>query len=148
MHPLLHPKYTRRTPQTLAEVIRLVENLSAAHQLTATLTPSIVSMISGEEKCFVCGGTSHFGCHWPDAQCYGWDEFGHFAQDCLYKIPSSGIPCNHGRSHLRQQCTHNHRDRSHSYYGSRHRTHYSRSQFSLHSQHDRSSSFRRHTHAL
>ena len=34
--------------------------------------------------------TDHFGHHCPDAQCYGCDEFGHFAQDCPHKIPSSG----------------------------------------------------------
>ena len=33
-------------PQTLDEIIRLVKKLSAVHQLTATLTPSTVSMIS------------------------------------------------------------------------------------------------------
>ena len=41
--------------QTLAEVIRLVEKLNAAHQLTATPTPSTVSMMSGNDRCFVCG---------------------------------------------------------------------------------------------
>ena len=39
----------------LAEVIRLVEKLSAAHQLTATLTPSTVNMMSGNDRYFVCG---------------------------------------------------------------------------------------------
>ena len=43
----------RRTPQTLAEDIRLVEKLSVAHKLTATLTPSTVSMMPGDDKCFV-----------------------------------------------------------------------------------------------
>ena len=69
MHPLYHPK-CEKDPQTLAEVIRLVEKLRAAHQLSATLTPPNVSMISGDEKCFACGWTGHFGCHCPDAQCY------------------------------------------------------------------------------
>ena len=41
-------------PQTLVEVIRLVEKLSAAHQLTATLTASIFSMMSSNDTCFVC----------------------------------------------------------------------------------------------
>ena len=49
------PKIYEKDPQTLAEVIRLVENLSTAHQLTTTLTPSSVSMMSGDDKCFICG---------------------------------------------------------------------------------------------
>ena len=57
MHSLSHPKYIR--PQTLAEVIRLVEELSAAHQLTATGTHSTVSMMSSDDTCFVCGQTGH-----------------------------------------------------------------------------------------
>ena len=134
-----------RTPQTLTEVIILVEKLSAAHQLTATLAPSAVSMMSSDDKCFVCGWTGHFGHHCPDAQCYCCDEFGHFAQDCPHKIPPSGTPCHHGRSYSRHQYTHNWRDRSHSCYGPRHRRYYSRSQSCPHSHHDRSSSFRQNT---
>ena len=49
--------------ETQAEVIRLVEKISTAHQLTATLTPSTVSMMSGDDKYFICGWIGHFGCH-------------------------------------------------------------------------------------
>ena len=38
-------KMYEKDPQTLAEVIRFVEKLIAEHQLTATLTPSTVSMM-------------------------------------------------------------------------------------------------------
>ena len=44
-----------KDPQTLSEVIRLVEKLNAAQQLTATLTPLTVSMMSNDDRCFVCG---------------------------------------------------------------------------------------------
>ena len=138
--PNITAKIYEKDPQTLAEGIRLVEKISAAHQLTATLTPSTVSNVSSDGRCFVCGQTGHFGHHCPDAQCYGWDEFGHFAQDCPHKIPPSGMPCHHGRSYSRHQYTHNWRDRSHSYYGPRYRRHFSRSQPHPHSHHDCSSS--------
>ena len=36
----------------MAEVIKLVEKLSVAHQLTATLTPSTTSMMSDDNNCF------------------------------------------------------------------------------------------------
>ena len=119
--------------QTLPEVTRLVEKLSAAHQLMAILTPSRVSMMSGNDRCFVCVCTVHFGGHCPDTQCYGCDEFGHFVQDCPNKILSSGTPCHQDRCHSRHQYTHNQRDGSHSYYGPRHRRHFSRSQSHCHS---------------
>ena len=53
--PSIASKVYEKVPQTVAVVIRLFEKLSAAHQLTATLTPSIVSMMSGDDKCFGCG---------------------------------------------------------------------------------------------
>ena len=65
--PTIASKIYEKGLQTLAEVIRLVEKLNAAHQLTVTLTPSTVSMMSGDARCFVCGWTGHFGCHCPDA---------------------------------------------------------------------------------
>ena len=86
--------------------------------------------MSSDDTCFICGWTGNFGIQCHDAQCYLCDEFGHFAQDCLHKIPLSGTSCYHGRSHSRQQYTHNWRDRSHSYYVPRHRRHYRRSQSS------------------
>ena len=71
--PTIVSKIYEKDPQTLTEVIRLVEKLSAAHKLTAILTPSTVRMMSGDDKCFVCGWTGHFAQHCPDAQCYGCD---------------------------------------------------------------------------
>ena len=39
---------------------RLAEKLSEAHQLSVTLIPSTVSMLSGGDKEFFCGQTGHF----------------------------------------------------------------------------------------
>ena len=48
-------KIYENDPQTWSEVIRIVEKLNAAQQLTATLTPSMVCMMSNDDRCFVCG---------------------------------------------------------------------------------------------
>ena len=49
----------------MAEVIRLVEKLNAAHQLTVTLTPYTVSMMYSDNRCFVSGQKGHIGCSCP-----------------------------------------------------------------------------------
>ena len=53
----ISPKIYEKDPQTLAlaEIINLVETLNAAHQLTVKLTPSTASMMSGNNRCLVCG---------------------------------------------------------------------------------------------
>ena len=48
-------KIYEKDPQTLFKVIRIVEKFNATQQLTATLTPSMVSMMSHDDRCFVCG---------------------------------------------------------------------------------------------
>ena len=88
----------------MAEVVKFVEKFSVAHQLTAIITPSTVSMISSDDICFVCGQTGHFVCNSPDVQCYGYDKTGDFAQDCSHKLPP---PCHHGISHSRYHTTTN-----------------------------------------
>ena len=72
--PAITAKIYEKDLQTLAEVIRLIEKLNVAHQLRATLTPSSVSMMSGNDRCFVFGCTCYFGHHCPDVHCYGCDE--------------------------------------------------------------------------
>ena len=47
-------KIYEKDPPNLSEVIRLVEKCIAAQQLTGTLTPSMVSMMSNTDRCFVC----------------------------------------------------------------------------------------------
>ena len=140
-------KIYKKNPQTLSEVIRLLEKLNAAQQLAAMLIPSTVSMMSNNDKCFVCGWMGHFGCHCPNAQCYSCDEFGHFVQDCPNKIPASGTPCHQDRSCSRHQYTYTWRDRSQStHYVHRHGRHFKQSQSCCPSHCNRnSSSFRRHT---
>ena len=48
-------KIYKKDPQTLSEVIRIAEKFNAAKQLATMLTPSIVSMMSNNDRCFVCG---------------------------------------------------------------------------------------------
>ena len=85
-----------------------------AQQVTATLTPPSVNMMSNDDRCFVCGNTGHIGCHCPNAQCYNFDSYGHFAQDCPEKIPPLGTPHHHDRSSSWPCYNHNCRDRSQS----------------------------------
>ena len=89
-------KIYEKDPQTLSEVMTVVEKSNAAQQLTAILTPSTVSMMSNKDRCF-CGHIGHLGGHCPNAWCY--------------KIPPSGTPCHQDRSHSRPRYTHNQRDR-------------------------------------
>ena len=139
-------KIYEKDPQALSEVIRIIEKFSVA-QLKAMLKAAMVSMISNDDKCFVCGCMGHFGHHHPDTQCDSCDEFGHFTQDCPNKIPLSRTPCQHDSSHLRQWYTYTQRDRSHSsHYGHRQGRHFNWSWSHHHSHCDRSrNSFRRHT---
>ena len=88
-----------KDPQTLSKVIKLVEKLNTAQQLTAILIPPTINMMSNDNKCFVWGKTGHIGHHCPSAQCDNCDGFDHFAQDCPEKISPSGTPCCHDRSH-------------------------------------------------
>ena len=104
----------------------------------------MVSMMSNNDICFVVGQMGHFGWHCPDVQCYGCDEFGHFALDLPIKIPPSETPWHHDRSHSKLQYTR--RDRSYStFHDVRHGRHFSQSQSHCHSHCDRNSSFRGHT---
>ena len=48
-------KIYEKDPQTLSEVIRIVEKFNTAQQLTAMLTPSTVSMMPNDDRCFLCG---------------------------------------------------------------------------------------------
>ena len=53
-------KIYKKDSKTLSEVIRIVEKFNAAQQLRAKLTPSMVSMMSNDDRYFVCGWTGHF----------------------------------------------------------------------------------------
>ena len=58
-------KIYKKDPQTLPEAIRMDEKLNAAQQLTAMLTPFMVSMMYICDSCFV-NGMGHFGHHFPE----------------------------------------------------------------------------------
>ena len=57
----------RKDHKALADTIREVEKLQAAHQLTPTLLPpSLVNTMSSEnDKCFQCQETGHMTCYCP-----------------------------------------------------------------------------------
>ena len=58
-------KIYEKDSQTLSEVIRIIEKYNAAQQVTDMLTPSMVSRMSNNDRCFICGQTGH---HYHDAQ--------------------------------------------------------------------------------
>ena len=100
----------KRTPQTLSEVIKLVEKLDMAQQVRATLSPPRVDMMLSDNRCFVCGKTGHIGHLSPNMQCYNCDGFGHLAQNFSEKILLSGMPHHHDmmtfRSHSQSHYSH------------------------------------------
>ena len=85
-----------------------------------------------------------FWCQWHDAWWYDSDEFAHFSQDCLDKIPPSGTPCHQDKSSSRHHYTPHLKGqiRLHVLWFQIWETFY---QSCCHSYCDRSSSFRRHT---
>ena len=93
-------------PQSLADVIKEVEKLQAAQQLTGTLLPSssVNVMSSNDDKCFQCQELGYMACHCPHIKCFGCDECGHVTADCPDKIPLSGTPTRHRNTHSNARC--------------------------------------------
>ena len=95
-------KVYKKGPQTLAEAIREVEKLQAAHQLTSSLLPtsSVNVMTTDQERCFQCQEVGHMAHYCPHIKCYDCDNYGHEAMDCPDKIQPSGMPvhCRLGHS--------------------------------------------------
>ena len=56
---IITAKIYEKDPQTLPEVINLVEKLNVAQQVTATLTYPTVNMMLNADMYFVCGKTGH-----------------------------------------------------------------------------------------
>ena len=50
-----------KDPQTLSEVIRLVEKLNAVQQLTAKLAPTMISIKCNDDIYFVCRQMDYLG---------------------------------------------------------------------------------------
>ena len=126
MHTIATKVY-ERGPQTLSEVIREVEKLQAAQQITSSLLPtsSVNTMSRDNDRCFQCQEVGHMARYCPNIRCYDCDSYGHVAMDCPDKIPPSGMPAHHSndtndrsrrsssRHHSHNRCSHHeNRDRS------------------------------------
>ena len=120
-------KAYEKGPQTLSEVIKEVEKLQAAQQITSTLLPAslVNTMSSDNDRYFQYQEVGHMACYCPHIWCYDCNNYGHVAMDCPDKIPPLGTPACHRtdnndrsrRSSSRQpshtRCSHHdHRDRS------------------------------------
>ena len=90
-------------PQTLIDAISEVEKLQAVQHLTATLLPSsTVNLMTNEgDQCFQCQELGHITRNCCIVCCFECDEYGHIAADCPERIPLSGTPACHKRSHTR-----------------------------------------------
>ena len=135
--------------QALADTISKVEKLQTKQKLTATLIPSsTVNVMSHEEECcFQYQESGHITHHCPNVQCFECDEYGHIVMDCLHRIPPSGTPAHHHRSHSqdrhpnRSTSCHCHEDRykhSRSRSQSHHQKYHSQSHHNSYRGHSRS----------
>ena len=86
--------------QTLSEVIREVEKLQAAQQITSSLLPtsSVYTMSSNNDRCFQCQEVGHMAHYCPHIRCYNCDNYRHVAMDCPDKILPSGMPACHSNT--------------------------------------------------
>ena len=109
-------KVYKRDPQTLSEVIRLVEKLNTIQQVTDIVSPSMVNMMSNDDNYFVFRKKGHIGCHFLWAQCCNSNDFGDYAQDCFKKIAPLRTPHHHNRSCSHSYSNLSHRVKSHSFH--------------------------------
>ena len=63
-HNIVAKIYEKDT-QTLMEVIKLVQKLNVAQQVTANLIPPTVNVMLNNDRCFVFSKTGHIGCPLP-----------------------------------------------------------------------------------
>ena len=71
----LATKVYEKGPQSLADAIREVEKPQAAQQLTSTLLPpSLVNIMSSDDKCFQCQETGQVTCYCPSIRCFDCDD--------------------------------------------------------------------------
>ena len=106
VHTLATRVYEKE-PQSLADVIKEVEKLQAAQQLTAALLPSssVNTMSSDNDKCFQCQELGPMACHCTYIKCFDCDEYGHVTADCQDKIPPTGTLAMHrNNSSNTRQC--------------------------------------------
>ena len=106
-----------KEPQTLMDAISEVEKLNAAQQFTAIIIPlSKVNVVSNNEDCcFQCQESGHITWHCAHIWYYECNAYGHIVMDCPYRIPPSGTPATHHKSHkghhTRSSSRHHHEDR-------------------------------------
>ena len=85
-------KVCEKDPQTLSVVIKPVEKLNMAEQVTTTLSPPMVNMMSNDNRYFVCGKAGNIGHYCPSVQCYNCDGLGDFTKDCPEKTSHQKHP--------------------------------------------------------
>ena len=139
-------KVYKKGPQTLMEVIKEVEKLQAAQQITSTLLPtsSVNTMSSDNDRCFQCQEIGHMTCYCPYIWCYNCDNYGHVAMDCPDKILPSGTPacC---RTDTNDRCDRS-SSRHHSHTRCSHHDYKNRSRFSHSQSHPHNHRYRCSSH--
>ena len=74
-------------------------------------------MSSEEDQYFQCQELGHITCHWPNAHCFEYNEYGHIVADCPDSIPPLGTPAHchrwnsSTRHHTRSTSTCHYKDR-------------------------------------
>ena len=88
-------------PQTLTDIISEVEKLNATQQLMAMIIPpsTVNMMLNKEDCCFQCQEQDHIARHCPHIMCYECNIYGHIIMDSPHRIPPSGTPVAHHKSH-------------------------------------------------
>ena len=70
-------------------------------QLTTMIIPpsTLNVMLNKEDCCSQCQESGHIVQHCPHIRCYECNEYGHILMDCPHRIPPSGTPVAHHKSH-------------------------------------------------
>ena len=115
MHTISQPRCMKRTQRSYQRSLNWWKSEKSTAGYSYLVTPT-VNMMWKDDRCFVCDNTGHIGYHCPNVQCCNCNSFGHVTQDCSEKIPWSGTPCHHDRSHSWSPYNHNCRDTPQSFH--------------------------------